>query len=179
MNRTSPSIRKPRGSSPWVIAALVLAALIAYESGNTVAAVLLVLALVGYLVVRPPAVRKTKKAAVIVVGASILGVLLVGVVVLIAVVISTGEQQSHEWQRQVATVYAAAKSGAPESTVREQLNEPFAVHKHVLPANPAADVHCLIYRVLLPTVELVPYHFCYTHHRLVTKYRGWDNIPDD
>ena len=60
--------------------------------------------------------------------------------------------------------------------VRGQLGDPFTVRKHVLASNPAADVRCLIYRVLLPTVELVPYHFCYERHRLVEKYRGWDNI---
>ncbi len=129
---------------------------------------------------RPPPVGKTKKAVVIVVGASILGVLLVvGVFVLIVVGISTGEQQRHEWGRQVATAYAGATSGASESMVRSQLGEPFAVRKRVLASDPTADVRCLIYHVLLSTVERVPYHFCYTRHRLVTKYRSWDNVPDD
>src|SRR6266540_2213546 len=53
MNGNSPSIRKPQGGSPWVIVALVLAALFAGGSGSWPLAVLLVVALVGYLVVRP------------------------------------------------------------------------------------------------------------------------------
>src|SRR6266511_2196994 len=53
MNGNSPSIRKPQGGSPWAIVALVLAALFAGGSGSWPLAVLLVVALVGYLVVRP------------------------------------------------------------------------------------------------------------------------------
>src|SRR6266508_3368910 len=53
MNGNSPSIRKPQVGSPWVIVALVLAALFAGGSGSWPLAVLLVVALVGYLVVRP------------------------------------------------------------------------------------------------------------------------------
>src|SRR6266508_4521249 len=53
MNGNSPSIRKPQGGSPWVIVALVLAALFAGGSGSWPLAVLLVVALGGYLVVRP------------------------------------------------------------------------------------------------------------------------------
>jgi len=49
----SPSIRKPRGNSPWVIVVLVLAALFAFATGSFLLGFVILLALVGYLVMRP------------------------------------------------------------------------------------------------------------------------------
>src|SRR3989442_1928979 len=53
MSGSSPSVRKPRGVSPWVVIALVIAALVAFGVGSPVLGVLLILALVGYMLVRP------------------------------------------------------------------------------------------------------------------------------
>ncbi|HYY02282.1 MAG TPA: DUF2339 domain-containing protein, partial [Gaiellaceae bacterium] len=53
MNGSSPSIRKPAGTSVWVVIVLIALALIAWIGGAYVLAGLLVLVLLGYLVFRP------------------------------------------------------------------------------------------------------------------------------
>lgn len=107
--------------------------------------------------------------------AVILVLIVIGIVLLAAWAVATGEQQSHEWQRQVHVAYRGAKIGDREATIRAALGDPAFVRRpHVQQAD-----HCLIYRVLLTNSELVPYHLCYARHRLVSKYRGWDGVPAD
>jgi hypothetical protein len=113
----------------------------------------------------------------IAIGIAILvGVVVIGSVILVVWAIAKGEEQSHERADQLASAYRSTRLHTSEAAVRDALGGPSLVAADKIRGQAG---HCLVYRVLLPARELVPYRFCFVDGRLVSKSRSWDNVPDD
>jgi hypothetical protein len=126
-----------------------------------------------------PAQRRTTRAiwAKIAIAIAILvGVVVIGSVIFVVWAMVKGEQQSHDRADQLATAFRSTKPRTSEAAIRRALGEPSLVAHENFRGRAS---HCLVYRVLLPASELVPYRFCFVARRLVSKSRSWDNVPND
>jgi hypothetical protein len=106
--------------------------------------------------------------------AGLVGLVVVAVLGIVIYAIAKGEEQSHDWAGQVAATYKAAAPGTPVARVRRRLGEPSATGSDLIHGRRA---RCTVYRVLLPSRELVPYRFCFVGGRLVAKSRSWKDVP--
>ena len=105
----------------------------------------------------------------------VVGVAAVGGLILLVWAIAKGEEQSHDWENQVASAYRSTRPRTSEPVLRDELGEPSLVAAETIRGRAS---RCLVYRVLLPARELVPYRFCFVDGRLVSKSRSWDDVPN-
>ena len=113
----------------------------------------------------------------ILIGVGVVAVIfVVGFVAFFVWAVAKGEEQSHEWEQQVASTYRSATPGTSVRVMQDQLGEPFLVASETIRGRAA---RCSVYRVLLTSRELVPYRFCFVDGSLVSKSRSWDDVPSD
>ena len=108
--------------------------------------------------------------------AGLVGLVVVAFLAIVIYAIAKGEEQSHDWADQVAATYKAAARGTPAAHVRRRLGDPSVAESDLIGGRRA---RCVVYRVLLPARELVPYRFCFVDGRLVAKSRSWKGVPSD